>query len=914
MIDVSEEVKNLLKYTECRKELVISFPNGEHENITNENIIAESLEFTESICSQQELEFGLCEASVLKFSAFNVDNINGYKIKADIYVYDNNNNAFNIPLGQYYVAECKKNESNLRLRNIVAYSNQGYNDLNYPNSIKEIIESTPIGLENNISIPELSASDIKDSIITDNLFKDIQTKSLNDSEKETSYSVRYYIERGKILDYNGGGIYDDIISGRLTDVTLDNINIKNGNIITSDEYYYKEPSYISIVVNPTSELIQLQRRIKYSSTNEKIGKDYSINMLEFLDKHDYFLIKNKFEVNTIREIASVSYNKINLFYDATVKECTSWLKVSANTICYPKSETEFLSVNMNSYIAIVYDKINTNQKNIVWFIIEPYISTHYKITTYNISNEGNLSISEKDGEGSFSYSVSSDNIAYFDKLKERLDGTEYYDLILNIDIPENPYDKNKEEYDIDVIKQVIKYSEDMYYLYNDFTEFDTYLNELSFNDRINLYFVNGNGKITVSGKIEDEDFINKIGILKCESKDSFYNSIPSEIIDKIESIDKGLIHFIPSETNGYRIDNINDFLSLKAEINFVSLADYRLDSESSEIKLKYSYVRAQNGYFNDYYSINMLSENYSAFIIPQFKDVFSDNSYTLRPGYEFIYDSRNATDENIQTYKIPFLFSPYKIEISENDSIIYSYEATKENIGDIKYGVRDLKTDGIMVKMEQGQALRMNNGVYFTMCSLSDFTNYLEAQLELEGKFGKYDRYGNFTEYSFGADMLYTSEETYPGEDVFPGGNGNIGAELYTKKIYKRAWYDDEPTKLYGTIKCSYKNKDGNNVETYKNIYEIDEPSKYREYDISNNYLIKNYTYNESEIENILNIMAESIKYIQYMPTKLSAKGLPYVEAGDLIQVITDEETIKTYALRRTMKGIQQLTDSITAN
>lgn len=906
MIDVSEEVKDLLKNTECRKEVVISFPNGEHEDITNDSIIAESLEFTESICSQQELEFGLCEASVLKFSAFNLENINGYKIKADIYIYNNFNNAFNIPLGQFYIAECKKNESNLRLRNIVAYSNQGYNDLNYPDSLKEIVDSIPYGLENGLPVPELSASDIKDSIITDNLFNEIQTKSLNDSEKETSYSVRYYIKSGKILDYSGFGIYDDIIDGKLTDVSLDDINIKNGNIITTDLNGFTSIKTIEINVNPTSELTQLQRRITYYDGYERFGKDYSLNMVDYLNKNDYYLIKNKYEVNTIREIASVSYDRISIVEDKTL-----WLKVPANTICYPKDENTFLSVDTDSFISIIYDKINKSIKNIIWFIVKPYINYTINLTTYNISESG-VYIHTEATEG-FTYTVSSSNVSYFDNLKSALEGTKYYDLILSTDLPENNYDKYRDEYDLDVIKQVIKYSEDLYSEYNDFSEFDTYLNTIVTGRKLNLYFTNGNGKITVTGKIEDEDFINKIGILKCESIDNFYNSIPAEIIDKIQSIDKGLIYFIPSETNGYNISDIKDFLHLKAEINLVSKADYGTYLESSEIKLRYVYVRAKNGYYNDYYNIDMLSENYSSFIIPQFKHEYSDG-YTLRPGYEFIYDNYNSSAANPEIYKIPFLFSPYKIEISENNNVIYSYEASKDNIGDIKYGVRDLKTDGIMIKMEQGKTLSTTGGVYFTMCSLSEFEKYLEAELELEGKFGKYDRYGNFVEYSFGADMLYPSEETYPGQDVFPGGNGNIGAELYTKKIYKNAWYDDEPTKLYGTIKCTYKNKEGNDVETYKNIYEIDDASKYREYDISSNYLIKNFTYSASEIENILNIMAENIKYIQYMPTKLSAKGLPYVEAGDMIQVITDGETIKTYALRRTMKGIQQLTDSIIAN
>ena len=126
----------------------------------------------------------------------------------------------------------------------------------------------------------------------------------------------------------------------------------------------------------------------------------------------------------------------------------------------------------------------------------------------------------------------------------------------------------------------------------------------------------------------------------------------------------------------------------------------------------------------------------------------------------------------------------------------------------------------------------------------------------------------------------------------------------------------------YGSIKCKYKNENGEETD-YEYVIR-QKPSEtgivnpdfkgYLNYDLSNNIILKNNKYFDDDIRFILKDLAESIENIQYMPTKISAKGLPYVEAGDLIQVIIDEETIKTYALRRTMKGIQQLTDSITAN
>ena len=81
MLNIPEEVKELYRQNSIRKNLRIDFPNGERTNLTNENLLAESFSFTESICSQSSLKFGLCEASVVEFECFGVEDIKGCKIE-----------------------------------------------------------------------------------------------------------------------------------------------------------------------------------------------------------------------------------------------------------------------------------------------------------------------------------------------------------------------------------------------------------------------------------------------------------------------------------------------------------------------------------------------------------------------------------------------------------------------------------------------------------------------------------------------------------------------------------------------------------------------------------------------------------------------------------------------------------------
>ena len=84
MLDIPEKVKDLFRTDNIKKNFRVHFPNGERADITNDNLIADSVRFTESLCSRNNLKFGLCEASVLEFETIDVENIKGCEITAGI--------------------------------------------------------------------------------------------------------------------------------------------------------------------------------------------------------------------------------------------------------------------------------------------------------------------------------------------------------------------------------------------------------------------------------------------------------------------------------------------------------------------------------------------------------------------------------------------------------------------------------------------------------------------------------------------------------------------------------------------------------------------------------------------------------------------------------------------------------------
>lgn len=84
MLNIPEVIKELFLQDGIRKNFRVHFPNGERADLVNKDIVGESVKFTESVCSQQRLRFGLTEASVIEFECVGVENIAGMTIECGI--------------------------------------------------------------------------------------------------------------------------------------------------------------------------------------------------------------------------------------------------------------------------------------------------------------------------------------------------------------------------------------------------------------------------------------------------------------------------------------------------------------------------------------------------------------------------------------------------------------------------------------------------------------------------------------------------------------------------------------------------------------------------------------------------------------------------------------------------------------
>ena len=132
MIQVPESIKELYHRDTCKKNIRIHFPNGERSDICNNLIVKDSVSFTESLCSQDTLKFGLCESPVFECETVGVGNIKGATIEVFCEIYcdpsitgaewkvDLQDYVYAIQYGTFVVDSCKS-QGDIIHRKIVAY-------------------------------------------------------------------------------------------------------------------------------------------------------------------------------------------------------------------------------------------------------------------------------------------------------------------------------------------------------------------------------------------------------------------------------------------------------------------------------------------------------------------------------------------------------------------------------------------------------------------------------------------------------------------------------------------------------------------------------------------------------------------------------------------------------------------------
>lgn len=173
MIKISEAIKNLYIEDSTPIELEVRFKDNAFPTIKGSDVLSEQMTLHESICEEEQLKFGGCNASSFELTVFNLNSgIKGYEIEPVLIT-----NKTEIPLGVLYVETIEK-YAGKDYKKLTAYDKMRYFDvdvkdwyenLTFPVSVKNFRDSIceHVGVEQN-----------KATLIADNI---MLTKELDSS-------------------------------------------------------------------------------------------------------------------------------------------------------------------------------------------------------------------------------------------------------------------------------------------------------------------------------------------------------------------------------------------------------------------------------------------------------------------------------------------------------------------------------------------------------------------------------------------------------------------------------------------------------------------------------------------------------------------------------------------------------------
>lgn len=190
----------------------------------------------------------------------------------------------------------------------------------------------------------------------------------------------------------------------------------------------------------------------------------------------------------------------------------------------------------------------------------------------------------------------------------------------------------------------------------------------------------------------------------------------------------------------------------------------------------------------------------------------------------------------------------------------------------------------------------------------------LRSLLEVNGCFFHMNRYGKPEIIYASKAGLYPSEKLYPREDLYPRG---MNGPLLSMNRYISMECDDYVVENYGKIqiKTQSKVKNGESICSYEYI---GNPDGKNTYIIEDNifYCAEGTVYeygSQPEVDEMLKNLFDKISNLTYTPHTTKLRGLPFMECGDRVNLVTKTGGIESFIFRRTLKGIHALMDTYEA-
>lgn len=184
--------------------------------------------------------------------------------------------------------------------------------------------------------------------------------------------------------------------------------------------------------------------------------------------------------------------------------------------------------------------------------------------------------------------------------------------------------------------------------------------------------------------------------------------------------------------------------------------------------------------------------------------------------------------------------------------------------------------------------------------------NVLIAIEQANGVFGHFDRNGVLQHVALQPnDRLVPSLDLLPSDELYPQAPGDMNTQIY-----------DEQLDPYLLISCNFEEHTVKSIDKVQIRQEEGDigaiyGSGTNAYTVEGNFLM--FGKSADELAEIAQNIYGMVSGRMYIPFESESKGLPYLKVGDAARFEFGSDSIVSYIIKRTLKGIYALRDSYSA-
>ncbi len=401
---VGYKYRDLFLQTSIDKQLQISVDDG-RDDITNEELAYENFELTESLCSEENLKFGVCESSQLKFRVLNnTDSLKNRIVTVKEILNGNNDELF--CYGSYKI-ETDTMTSDRKYRDVVAYDAlhdvisenyiEWYNKLEFPITVKALRDS----FAQEIGIEQEDVSLIFDDMEIPqdtNITSDCSGATILQAIGELNACFAHISRGGKLVwitlldldpptadieKYSANALvqYESYVTAKITKLQImaGNTDVTFGDKVTAS----------------TPNLYVISDNMLLNGMEEKQIREIGDQLLAVYAKYSYRPFSGEFQGNPCYEVGdSIRYYDGDVTIDSYIMQ-RRLSGIQRLTDSYSATAKETYGNNLNSTRRLLQTEIN-KVLNKAGLVVKPFTNKKALKITEGINNVAQISFKTTD--------------------------------------------------------------------------------------------------------------------------------------------------------------------------------------------------------------------------------------------------------------------------------------------------------------------------------------------------------------------------------------------------------------------------------------------------------------------------------------------------------------------------------------